>query len=1454
MRIVIDLQGAQSSGSRNRGIGRYTMAMTQAIIRNKGKHEIIIALNGLFPDTIEPIRAAFDGLMPQDQIRVWYAPGPVYHIEPANNWRRNAAELIREAFLSSLKPDIVYVTSLFEGMNEDIVTSIGLLTQAIPTAVTLYDLIPLINRKSYLDNPVVESWYENKLDQLRRADLLLAISESSREEGIRYLGFPLDQAIHVGTAADPQFQCIDISNAKKRSVRERHGLLREFVMYTGGADHRKNIDGLIRAYALLPKSLRENHQLAIVSSVQPESHRLLEELAKQQGLAADEVILTGFVSEEDLIALYHLCKAFVFPSWHEGFGLPALEAMSCGAAVIAANTSSLPEVIGREDALFDPLDDKSIAEKLTQVLTDSAYRAELIRHGLEQAKRFSWDESAKVAITAFERCHARREKSRQSASLSKHRPKLAYISPLPPERSGIADYSAELLPELSRHYEIEVIVAQDTIADPWIKENCSVRGVEWFASHAHHYERVLYHFGNSHYHQHMFGLLEQVPGVVVLHDFFLGDVVAHIANQNWERGARGAWEAALYCNHGYNALIDFIANRDVQAAVNRYPCNKTVLENATGIIVHSDNSRLLARQWLGQNFANDWSVIPHLHVNAMPMRRAEARKALGLDVDAFLVCSFGLLGPTKQNARLLDAWLASPLSKDKSCHLVFVGGNHAGDYGAELTTTIHNSGFSDRIRITGWIDTIQFRQYLAAADVGVQLRTMSRGETSGTVLDCMNYGLPTIVNASGAMAELSTDAVCMLPDEFTDDELMSALISLWKDEKKRTQLSKQSHELIRTRHSPRHCADLYAKAIENYYFVAESDAHHLINQIVKASNCPIAEASLQSTAKAIAQISPINRTARQLLVDVSVIMQNDFKTGIQRVVRALLIELIKSPPVGYRIEPVYLTDADGYWHYLYARRYTLELVGCASTKLAEAGSPNGWLEDDHVELMSDDLLAVLDLTGNLVVQAEKAGLYQNLKNIGVKLWFMVYDILPIKLPKAFPSAAPAAFEEWLGSVCRLADGALCISRSVADELTEYTKVLNPNRLRPLKIGWFHLGADVEGSAPTFGLPEEVDKVLNTLSVRPTFLMVGTVEPRKGQTQALEAFSLLWAQGVDANLVIVGKQGWMMEALIDSIQGHPEKNYRLFWLAGISDEYLEKIYAASSCLIAASEGEGFGLPLIEAAQHKLPIIARDIPVFREVAGDHAFYFSGLTHNALADCVREWLSLDKAGQIPQSNTMPWLTWKQSTQGLLDVIIGDQWYQRWMPDEVRRFWGSDNRLSTQVGKRTGRDIVSTGQAGFLLFGPYIALAAGQYRVVIHGTFGENGLAGARMDVTVDKGAHILGQSALGKPDKGDCLVALPISLDASYDDFEVRMWVEAASNVTISLLEIQQLRSSGIESSASPPIAETAAISPRQEQSISVTLRSAIETIATQPIHKMPLSKKPRRKKSVLSQRLR
>ena len=160
----------------------------------------------------------------------------------------------------------------------------------------------------------------------------------------------------------------EISKSDEEALRARFGLSRRYVMYTGGIDFRKNIDGLIEAYAKLSAELRAKFQLAIVCSVHPEERAKISRQAAKCGLRDDELVLTGFVPDDDLVNLYNLCHAFVFPSLYEGFGLPALEAMACGAAVIGSNKSSIPEVIGRQDALFDPSRPADITEALERLL------------------------------------------------------------------------------------------------------------------------------------------------------------------------------------------------------------------------------------------------------------------------------------------------------------------------------------------------------------------------------------------------------------------------------------------------------------------------------------------------------------------------------------------------------------------------------------------------------------------------------------------------------------------------------------------------------------------------------------------------------------------------------------------------------------------------------------------------------------------------------------------------------------------------------------------------------------------------------------------------------------------------------------------------------------------------------------------------------------------------------
>ena len=214
MRIVIDLQGAQTE-SRFRGIGRYSLSLALAIVRNRGDHDIHLVLNGMLSDSIESIRAAFEDLLPPANIHIWYAPGPVAEMDAANHERRKAAELIREGFIASLKPDIIHVSSMIEGFVDDAVTSVGRFDTKTPVSVSHYDLIPLLNPAQYLKwNRDYKQHYIGKVDELQRASLILSISKFSCAEGIEYLSVDEANSINISTAIDDNFQKLTISPAE----------------------------------------------------------------------------------------------------------------------------------------------------------------------------------------------------------------------------------------------------------------------------------------------------------------------------------------------------------------------------------------------------------------------------------------------------------------------------------------------------------------------------------------------------------------------------------------------------------------------------------------------------------------------------------------------------------------------------------------------------------------------------------------------------------------------------------------------------------------------------------------------------------------------------------------------------------------------------------------------------------------------------------------------------------------------------------------------------------------------------------------------------------------------------------------------------------------------------------------------------------------------------------------
>ncbi|RVT94948.1 glycosyltransferase family 4 protein [Sphingomonas crocodyli] len=823
MRIVFDPQGALG-GSRFRGIGRYTRSFLREFARQGQHHEIFILLNTMLPASFDMLRADLEGLVPEKNFIFWSAEAPIGGMHPENWERRHFAREIWEAVIDSLEPDLLVVSSLFEGAEDDAVSSVPA-GRTYLVATICYDLIPLIYSQYYLPDQNMRVYYRQQLEALRRSDFLLAISQSAADEAVQLLRYPIDRVVNIGAAVDVAFGA-----APPIDLRERFGISRPYMLYVSAFEIRKNHAGLIHAYAALSPEVRAAHQLVLGGGVGAIEH--LRGIATEAGLAEDEIVFTGLVDDGELAALYAQSKAVAFPSWHEGFGLPILEAMMFGKAVISSNRSSMPEVVGLDEALFDPFDVDEMRDLVERVLTDDFFRERLEQNAPHRVAAFTWERSARLAL-------------------------------------------------------------------------------------------------------------------------------------------------------------EFLEGR-----------------------------------------------------MAAPMR------------------------PRDHNRR----FVANALDR---------------------------------------------------------------------------------VNSNHNLADFPRDI------------------------------------------ASRHIAKTFRRD-----------------------------------------------DRRQLLIDVSRLVIVDAKTGIQRVVRAILSQLIKNPPLGWIVEPVHANANE--LGYRYARKFADSFLGIRDP----------WHEDHPVEAWSGDILCVLDLEPDTLIKQRPVLDEWRLR--GVKVHTVVYDILPLLLPEYFPdSVGDRVIGRWVRELVRH-DGACCISETVSQQLADWIDANNVETNPGFRLNWFHLGSDLVSTHPTKGMPDDAMTVLAEMALRPTALMVGTLEPRKGHHQAIKAFELLWQRGIDIALVIVGHQGWRIDELAQHIRSHPECGKRLIWLEGISDQYLERLYGAATFLLAASEGEGFGLPLIEAGRKGLPLVVRDLPVFHEAVGDAAFYFpNNRDESAMAESITKWLELHSVGGHPKAHDVRPLDWSESAQMLFQAL---------------------------------------------------------------------------------------------------------------------------------------------------------------------------------------------------------
>jgi glycosyltransferase involved in cell wall biosynthesis len=822
MRIGIDMFGLQSP-SRRRGIGRYTRHLVSQFLTDYCEHDWVLFF--------------YEGLPGANDV---WPRRPEVHEVPRNAVDRDLFTLPSQLVDAATGIDALLVTCPFEHYDGYMPPSQS--PGGPRLAAMLYDVIPALMPEEYLHRPVQSEHYYAALRRVRQYDLLLAISEASRRDGVRWLGAAPADIVVIGAASDGGCFYPAANESPSESecrILDSLGIVRPFFFCLTGADERKNLAGLLAAYACLPKEISSSHRLVITCQFDGDkkAHWLREIAARD---LTGSVVLTDYLPDETIRLLYQRCTAFVFPSRYEGFGLPLLEAMHCGAAVVAGRNSSQKEVVGEAGLLVNVDDPTDVAAQLTRLAGDADLARKLRRHAVEQAARFSWPKTAARAMAALEGLPSRRRRLGKLRRLSRPRPRIAFFSPLPPAPTGVATYSHRLLSSLSDHFAIDLF--HDTASFPRLgpdSQEFSYFDYRLFPKfhRSVNYRGIVYQMGNSEFHAFTYETLLRIPGLVVLHDLALPDFhywySLHAAADQSFLADEIERESPALAQEYRERRADWLAEPGgMVGAISRrgLSLNRRIVQHAAGLVVHSDwSAEQLRALWSSRpgcldagetptpQLAGDTPtlrVIPHgAEVQTITeAERLTIRKRYDLDPTHLLFGCFGILHPSKYHVEVVEA-IARLAREVPSARLLFVGQDMSD--GAVRAQAIA-MGVADRVRFLGHAPIDAFLDLVKVTDIGINLRRPpTHGETSGALLHLLGAGVATVVTDVDAFAGFPDTVVEKVPplDEPGAD-LNQTLHRLASQPSLRRQLSEAAMRHVQQVHDWSRVASLYATAIE----------------------------------------------------------------------------------------------------------------------------------------------------------------------------------------------------------------------------------------------------------------------------------------------------------------------------------------------------------------------------------------------------------------------------------------------------------------------------------------------------------------------------------------------------------------------------------------------------------------------------------------------------------------
>ena len=414
--------------------------------------------------------------------------------------------------------------------------------------------------------------------------------------------------------------------------------------------------------------------------------------------------------------------------------------------------------------------------------------------------------------------------------------------------------------------------------------------------------------------------------------------------------------------------------------------------------------------------------------------------------------------------------------------------------------------------------------------------------------------------------------------------------------------------------------DAVNHVIDSYrIYLANFDQKGLMFEREAAVNCAV-----------IANNSNVKKQNKRLFLDWTRLSFIDEKSGIQRVTKGYTFEIIKQ-----------LRHNDSEYNVdVYLSRFNLQTQQWEFKYHIH----DDWEVLSHV--FAGDVFFLLDPIWGEAIQKMEESLHHFVMQ-GARVYSILHDILPVDHPEWFSAGVKDVFIEWLSKISRFANGIISVSYatqlSFENWLENYNEEHNTQIGRQLALKHIHNGVDLRKLSNN-----ETSSLDNDISDKPYFLVVGTLEPRKGHITVLNAFEqLLEETEFDYNLVIVGKHGWNVDKLADRINSSPLINDSLFWLQGVDDATLNQLYQESEAVIVPSLAEGFGLPLIEAASYNKPVICSDIPVFQELMADSATYFKAGNSVSLYKVLEKYQSNQ---QNFTSSELNFNTWSDSASEVL------------------------------------------------------------------------------------------------------------------------------------------------------------------------------------------------------------